>query len=582
MAGVAETRSARSPLMLQSGNTALSWLAGCLLAIAVLAGPARAAPMSDTVISGGPIITMAGEAPETVEAIGLKGGTIIAVGTLSQVNRQASRRARQIDLRGHTLLPGFIDAHGHVGFVGQSASMAQLKPPPVGPVDSIAALQEALRAHVPPEGSPVIIGSGYDDSALAERRHPTRHDLDAVQADSPLLIVHTSGHFGVMNSAMLQLAGIGPDTPNPPGGIIRREADGKTPDGVLEETAFFGAISRLVPSSPESVAAGLQAGAAIYAAHGITTGQDGRTMPESVGGLLAAGAAGTLPIDVVALIAGERDWPEQITARIGQPYTGRVRIAGLKFVVDGSPQGRTAWLRDPVPVPPHGHSADYHGYPAIDLELFDRKLAQAAQSGWQVFAHVNGDAAAQALIDGVRRSGLSGRRSIAIHNQVVRPEQLAEMKALDIQPSFFANHTYYWGDWHREVALGPQRADFISPQASAIALGLRPSIHNDSPVVPPDMMRLVWSAVNRRTQSGDILGPLERVSPFQALQQITINAAWQIHEDARKGSLRPGKLADLVVLDGNPLTVEPAQIADIKVVATFKEGTLIFGTLPQE
>lgn len=192
---------------------------------------------------------------------------------------------------------------------------------------------------------------------------------------------------------------------------------------------------------------------------------------------------------------------------------------------------------------------------------------------------MNGDAAAQALIDGVRTNGLSGKRTIAIHNQVVQLDQLAEMKQLDIQPSFFANHTFYWGDWHRDVALGPKRADFISPQASAWAIGLRPTAHNDSPVVPPDMLRLVWSSVNRRSQSGDILGPLERIPVYRALQQVTINAAWQIGEDKEKGSIEPGKRADLVVLDGNPLSIDPAELYKLRVVATIKDGKAVFGSL---
>ena len=158
-------------------------------------------------------------------------------------------------------------------------------------------------------------------------------------------------------------------------------------------------------------------------------------------------------------------------------------------------------------------------------------------------------------------------------------EQLEDMKKLDIQPSFFANHTWYWGDWHREVALGPKRADFISPQATAWEIGLRPTAHNDSPVVPPDMMRLIWSSVNRRTQSGDILGPLERIPAYRALQQVTINAAWQIHEEADKGSLVAGKRADLVVLDANPLTIAPDQLNTIRVVATIKDGQTIHGTI---
>jgi hypothetical protein len=402
---------------------------------------------NDLVISGGPIITMASDTPELAEAIAVSDGVIIAMGSRVEVSRAVSRKATQIDLKGRTMLPGFIDAHGHISFVGQAAGMAQLAPAPVGKVNSIAALQDALRAHaakLPPTAP--IIGNGYDDSQLAERRHPTRTDLDAAFPDRPVMIVHASGHFGVMNSVMLAAAKIGPDTPDPKGGLIQRGADGKTPNGVLEETAFFSAISQVSPPSVDAGVAALLAGQKIYAANGITTAQDGRVMPEGWPALAELAKRGTSVIDTVALISDERIWPDAVRAQIGKPYVGRVRIGGVKLTIDGSPQGRTAWLHDPVTVPPEGKGADYRGYPAIDLGLLNARFKDAAAHNWPVFVHVNGDEAVQALIGGVRAQGLSGKRTIAIHAQVTRPDQLEAMKALDIQPSFFASHTWFWGD----------------------------------------------------------------------------------------------------------------------------------------
>ena len=535
-----------------------------------------------TIYSGGTIITMTGDAPETVDALAVKDGRIVAVGKFSDVVDSAGKKARRIDLKGRTLLPGFIDAHGHVSAVGQAAGLAQLAPPPVGTVNSIAALQQSLRNYLAsrqlPAGTPVI-GSGYDDSQLAEKRHPTRQELDAVSTDHPIVISHASGHFATMNTAMLKLVGYSADTPNPAGGVIRREADGITPNGVVEEAALF-KLSKLLPTPTlDAAVASLMAAHNIYASHGITTAQDGRVMPEAWPALAEAAKRGGLIMDTVALISFERDWAPEVRAMIGKPYVGRVRIGGIKLTIDGSPQGRTAWLHDPVPFPPEGKDKDYRGYPAIDLGLLKAKLADASSNDWQVFVHVNGDEAMQTLIDDTATTGLAGKRTIAIHSQIVRPEQLAEMKTLDIQPSFFANHTWYWGDWHRDVALGPKRADFISPQASAWAAGLRPTAHNDSPVVPPDIMRLIWSSVNRRSQSGDILGPLERISVYRALQQVTINAAWQIREDAQKGSLSAGKQADFVILGSNPLTSDPAKLHEIKVVATINDGEPIYGSL---
>jgi predicted amidohydrolase YtcJ len=535
-----------------------------------------------TLYAGGPIITMAGDAPEIAEAIAVKNGKIIAVGAWRDVIHAAGKQAKRIDLHGHTLLPGFIDAHGHASFVGQNAGMVQLQPPPVGGVDSIAKLQAAFRdwakTHKFAEAIPYI-GNGFDDSQLAEKRFPTRHDLDEVSETRPLMAIHVSGHFVVANTVMLKLIGINADTPDPKGGVIRRQSDGKTPNGVLEETAMMAAMGVITPKSINPAVEGLAAAARIYTSYGVTTMQDGRVFPANWAPLAEAARRNSLPIDVAVLVAGEGGIPAEISSWFGKPYQGHVRVAGMKLTIDGSPQGRTAWLHDPVPVPPEGKGADYRGYPAIDLKLLNQRLAEAANNNWQVFVHVNGDEAMQTLIEGVRASGLAGKRTIAIHAQVVTRDQLTQMKALDIQPSFFANHTFYWGDWHRDVALGPKRADFISPQASAWAIGLRPSAHNDSPVVPPDIMRLVWSSVNRRTQSGDILGPLERITPYRALQQVTINAAWQIHEDDSKGSLAVGKRADLVVLDANPLTIDPAKLYTIKAVATIKDGITVFGTV---
>ena len=543
-----------------------------------MTGTAAAAPA--TVYFGGPILTMAGAEPQYVEALAVRDGRILVVGRRADVDRVAGGGARHTDLAGATLLPGFIDAHGHVSSVGQAAFLAPLSPPPVGQVRSIHDLRQALTDFLAKAALPAdtpLVGTGYDDSQLAEHRHPTRADLDAVTADRPVLIVHASGHLAVVNTAMLKRLGIGPDTPDPPGGAIRREADGKTPNGVLEEAALARVFSAILPRDLDAAVRSLVAGEAVYAAHGITTAQDGRVTPQAWPGLAEAARRGVLKLDTVVLIAFDQDLPQPIRDRIGKPYADRLRIAGVKFVLDGSPQGRTAWLHDPVPVPPEGKGADYHGYPVMDPADFRRRLADAKANGWQVFAHVNGDEASQSLIDGVRAVGLEGRRTIAIHAQVVRPEQLVAFRELDIQPSFFASHTWFWGDWHRDVSLGPKRADFISPQASAWAAGLTPTAHNDSPVVPPDILRLVWSSVNRRTQSGDILGPLERISPYRALRQVTANAAWQIHEEAEKGTLEPGKRADLVVLDANPLTVDPASLSSIKVKATLKDGELVFG-----
>lgn len=552
-------------------------------ALVVTASAQAKSTTADMVMVNGTIITM--ESPEAqAKAVAIRDGHIMRVGDTAAILKLKGRTTKVIDLKGKTVLPGFIDAHGHLSGVAGTAGLAQLGAPPLGSVTDIPSLQAVLKAYIAqhniPAGQPVI-GVGYDDSQMAEARQPNRHDLDKVSTDHPILISHISGHLGVMNTAALEKAGLLKGATNPPGGVIQREADGTTATGVLEENAFFRAGLALGQPSMDAQLAQLDQAQKIYAQNGITTAQDGRLFPPQLSVLEEAAKRGRLYLDVAALLAFEVPWKPFPAAQMNQPYDHHLRLAGVKLSLDGSPQGRTAWLHDPVPVPPKGAEPGYRGYPQLSDDVLRAKIAEAADKGWQVFAHVNGDQAMQQLIDAVAAVNQTRKtpvaRTIAIHSQVVTRAQLEQMKALDIQPSFFVSHTYYWGDWHREVALGPVRADRISPQREAIDLGLVPTSHNDAPVVPPDIMRLIWSSVTRLTRSNDILGPAQRITPYEALQLVTSNAAWQIHEDNQKGTITAGKRADLVVLDANPLTASHEKIYNIKVLETIKDGRHIFG-----
>lgn len=549
------------------------------LALAVIS-PAAAQPIeADLILHNGIGITMTGEA-DRAEAIAIDEGIIIAVGSEEAVMAHRGANSDVVDLQGQVFLPGFIDAHGHLLGVGIIAGIANLSSPPVGAATDIASVQQIMRDYIAANtfaDTDWIVGFGYDDSLLAENSHPTRHDLDAISSTRPIIVTHTSGHLAVMNSAGLALAGIDGSTPDPDGGIIRREEDGQTPNGGLEETAYFAHMGLATSTDPVVLFGALQRAQDIYVANGITTAQDGRVSPGQLQLMQAAAQNGLFRIDVGALLGMGEDWGDMAALDVGGDYQGRFRIAGIKLVLDGSPQGRTAWLRHPVPVPPDGQEAGYTGYPTLTDETLAGYLGLAAEHDWQVFAHVNGDAAAQQLIEGVENAGISREaRTVAIHNQVVTAQQLARQRELGIQPSFFAAHTFFWGDWHRDVALGPERADFISPQRAALDLGLTPTTHNDAPIIPPDMMRLIWSSVTRRTRSGDILGPAQRVSPYEALTMVTRNAAWQIGEEDSKGQLAVGMRADIVVLSADPTAVELDDLLEIAVVTTIKDGETVF------
>ena len=327
--------------------------------VATFAQPVEA----DLILHNGVGIPMTG-ADDRVEAIAIDEGVIIAVGSEEIVMAHRGADSEVVDLQGQTFLPGFIDAHGHFLGVGIIAGIANLSPPPVGGASDIAAVQQSMRDYLAAnEIAPGdwVVGFGYDDSLLAENRHPTRHDLDEISTDHPIIATHTSGHLAVMNSAALAIAGIDADTPDPEGGIIRREADGRTPNGVLEETAYFAHMELATSTDPAELMAALRRAQQIYISHGITTAQDGRVSPGQLQLMRAAQQSNLFRIDVGALLGMGEDWGDMAALPIGDSYQNGFRIAGLKLVLDGSPQGRTAWLHDPVPVPPDGQEQGYSG-----------------------------------------------------------------------------------------------------------------------------------------------------------------------------------------------------------------------------
>ena len=565
-------------------------LAGTAVVLALLMLPAvsgNAVEAADqnaaktTVFLGGDILTMDVARPVT-EALAVREGRILATGSRSGVEAAAGDDVEVRDLAGNTLLPGFIDSHGHISAVISFMAFVNIASPPVGAVRNIADIQRLLseRASGTPKGN-WIMASGYDDSLLEERRHPDRFDLDRVSKQHPIMAWHVSGHLMACNSMCLELAGISAKTENPEGGVIRRVKDSNEPNGVLEESAVYRVYFDLLPVHDVSNRLELLERAQdYYAGFGITTVQDGASSLSDLQTLQQAAGKGLLKLDVVA-------YPWYLNASVldgqfpySQEYSGHFRIGGVKLGLDGSPQGKTAWLTEPYHVPPEGRAADYRGYASMSDEVVDNYVKGFFDKGIPVIAHANGDAAADQLLAAVRKAnelhGKAGRRTVMIHAQTVRDDQVDLMQTEHIMPSYFVAHTFFWGDWHRDSVLGTVRGSRISPLASTLARGVPFTIHNDAPVVPPNMLRLVWSAVNRLTRSGQTLGDAQKISVNEALKAITTNGAYQYFEEDRKGSLKAGKLADLVILSDNPLEVDPLSIKDIEVVETIKEGVTVY------
>lgn len=559
--------------------------AGVLTGVAILgrhsamALPARSS--SATVFTGGPILTMEDGAP-TAEALAVRDGVIVAVGSLDAARAAAGRNAGTVNLEGRTLLPGFFDPHGHVSMVGLQARYANLLPAPDGQGDDIPALQRITRdwmnAHEQlVRDTQLVIGFGYDDSQLKEHRHPTRTELDAISDSVPILFLHQSGHLGVANSAALKAAGITASTPNPDGGAFRRQDGSQEPNGVMEETALFAVMGALFTRLDARANMEMtREGARFYSSFGYTTAQDGRSSTGTCQLMARMAERGELPIDILSFPDILTSTDVMATPLYRKTYVGKFRIGGVKLTLDGSPQGKTAWLSRPYYIPPEGKPASYRGYPAVTEQQALDAIELAFRNDWQIEVHANGDAAIDLLIGAVREAtkthGARDRRPVLIHGQTTRMDQLDDLKTLGIVPSLFPMHTFYWGDFHRDSVLGPRRAETISPCHSAVRRGMRFTTHHDAPVANPDSMRVLSATVTRRTRSGDILGPDECVPVDIALKAMTLWAAWQHYEDDRKGSLAVGKLADLALLDENPMTIDPDRLAGIKVQNTFKEG----------
>jgi predicted amidohydrolase YtcJ len=557
--------------------------AAAALSLATACGPAGPGPeqAADVIYAGGPIVTV-NDAQPSAEALAVKDGKILAVGARGDVEK-AHRGAttRLVDLAGRTLAPGFVDGHAHIGAFGPQAVGANLLAPPDGTVntvdDVVARLQEFAKSpDVARTGW--IFGTGYDDALLG--RHPDRDDLDKVSTEVPVIAMHISGHFSAVNSAALRKIGYTATTRDPEGGVIRRRPGSREPLGVNEENAHFAYLaSALSPSNPEDADYFLRKGLELAKSFGYTTANEGRAFGAQHEAFVDAARRGLFDIDVMSYLdftareALDSEW-------FSRSYRDRYRVAGMKITLDGSPQGRTAWRTIPYLIPPDGQKKGYRGYPAIpDTKLVASLFDEAYRKGWPVHVHANGDAAIDQMIEAIRpaheKYGPGDRRTALIHGQLLRKDQIPALRELQVFPSLFPMHTFYWGDWYDRI-IGPELAQQISPMRSILKAGLIATSHTDAPVALPNLMQVMWATVNRTSRSGKVMGPDERLTPVEALKAITLWGAHQHFEEKTKGSLEVGKLADMVVLSDNPLTIDPPRINTIQVLETIKEGRTVY------
>ncbi|MDO5135821.1 MAG: amidohydrolase [Eubacteriales bacterium] len=518
----------------------------------------------------GAIYTM--EEGDRAEAVLTDEGRIQGVGRFEELRRQAPL-AELVDLKGYAMLPAFLDSHSHLSSYAMSFLQA--------PLEECYTFQEILervqgfiRENKLPPGD-WVVGKGYDHNSLAERRHPTLALLDQAAPHNPLMLQHASGHVGVFNSLALKALGITPDVPSPEGGVIGKE-DGRL-TGYLEENAYFAYMKKVPAGGVEDLKEGYRRAQEGYASRGITSVQEGMAVDQMVPLYQMLLRQDLLDLDVTAYVAlGDGQGFLEAFPQAVRSYDRHFRIGGYKIFLDGSPQGRTAWMRTPY----KGGEGFYYGYGTMKDEAVLEAVKKAAADDMQLLAHCNGDRAAQQYLKAI---GAAGRewdvkriRPVLIHGQLLGVDQLEEVKALGVIPSFFAAHVYHWGDVHIQN-FGRERASRISPAASALKRNILFTFHQDTPVIPPNMMETVWCAVRRITKSGVVLGEEERISVREAFRAITINSAYQYFEEDKKGSIKVGKDGDFVILEQDPFAAGHEELRDISVLGTFKKGEAIFG-----
>jgi predicted amidohydrolase YtcJ len=534
-----------------------------------------------TMYYGGDIITMEGDSASYAESIVVKDGKIVFVGGKDEAMKAAGEGHRMVDLQGKTLLPGLLDAHSHYFNSLLVANQCKLYAPPSGPAKDVESIIAALKAFAAerkiPKGE-MIMGYGYDENVMPNGKLLNRDDLDAAFPDNPVRIDHVSMHGCVLNSLAMKKYGYDANFVTPPGGVCVRKPGTNEPYGLIMETAYMPVVEKTAPMTKEQEIAFTKAGQMLYAEAGITTVQDGATHKWQLDIIKRATDAEANMIDVVAypfITDVDKiltDYPVDTWLK----YNKGFKIGGAKITIDGSPQGKTAYFSAPYLTVGPGGEKNWKGELTFPQDMVNQMVKKVYDMNVPLLLHCNGDASIDAFLTAYEAANVTKPWNVTtIHSQFMRKDQMAKFVKYNIRPSFYTLHTYYFYEAHLKNR-GLKQAQYISPIHDAIAAGMKPTNHTDFVVAPLDQMMMLWSAVNRISRGGAFVGQDQRITPYQALQAMTVNVAAQYDESDRKGSLKAGKLADLVILDKNPLKVDPMTLKDIKVMETIKAGKSIY------
>lgn len=497
---------------------------------------------------------------DNIEALATENDKIIKTGSKAEILELAEANTEIIDLNGNTLMPSFIDAHSHIFALAKS--LMQIS---IDGLTSIEEIKNCLDKYKKENQTDEwIIVNGYDNNILKNREHITKQELDEIFPDTPVIIENKSRHNGIANSEALEKLGITKTTADPEGGRIIFDT------GLLEENAFIDSLKKIPLPKIEEIMNAFKEAQEIYASHGITMAQEGVITNELAKIYKLLADKHEIFLDVVAYMDYINvDEIKKEYSKFINKYNNNFKIGGIKIFLDGSPQAKTAWLREA-----YANEPEYYGYRIMQDEDVEEILENSKESNLQILAHCNGDKAAEQYINAIKKvSGL--KRPVMIHAQLLGLDQLPDVKKYNIIPSFFISHIYYFGDIHIKN-LGIKRAEHISPAGSSLKQNILFTFHQDTPVIEPDMFETIWCAVNRITRDGKLLGEDEKISILEAIKAVTINSAYQYGEEGIKGTLKAGKKADLIIVDKNPLKVAKDELRNIKILETIKDGKVIW------
>ena len=553
-------------------------------ALALIFNAAVLAQTAEVIYHNGSILTMAGAEATYVEALAVKDGKIAFAGSKSNALKMKGDVTKIVDLGGKTLLPGFIDGHSHYINSLLVADQCKLYAPPSGPGKDVPSIIAELKRYATerkiPKGE-MIMGYGYDDTVMPGGRLLNRDDLDEAFPDNPVRIEHVSMHGVVLNSLALKYYDISAETETPAGGVIVRKPGTKEPWGLIMETAFLPVVAKSEPMTAQREINATRAGQMLYAENGVTTAHEGATHFPQIQTIQRASDAGANIIDVVAypFITDADKVLAEYPLEKWTKYENRFKLGGVKITLDGSPQGRTAFFTTPYLTGGPSGEKNWKGEPTFPQDLANKMFKKVYDMNVPLLVHCNGDASIDAFLTAyefARAGDYSKSWNVTtIHTQFIRKDQIAKFVQYKIRPSFYTLHTFYFADAHI-ANRGREQAMYISPMRDAIDAGLRPTNHTDFVVAPLDQMMMLYSAVNRISRAGAEIGLDQRVTPYEGLKCMTEWASEQYGEQASKGTLEAGKRADLVILNKDPLQVDPKAIKDIKVVETIKDGVSIF------